>query len=203
MWLRRHSLEVQPFSIICSMMDEIDPGQPFLRINILRGREILRMIETSSSNIDLIGAFVVLIGQRRSTATAKRPPRSRLRLISVWRSFLELELRTFYCDPSYCLSSGGSPAVRTMTIGPNPDLGRRAKTHLGTITATGNFIPFHASHYKLGISDLNRDDLFAWPNSIPERSQKHALESLRHAKESRSRKARCSCIWYRNLSLNM
>lgn len=161
------------------MVDEIDPGQLFLRIKILRGREILRMIETSSSNIDLIGAFVVLVGQRRSTAIAKRPPCSRLRLISVWRSFLELELRTFYRDPSYCLSSGGSPAVRTMTIGPNPDLGHRAKTHLGTITSTGNFIPFHPSHYKLGISDLNRDDLFAWPNSIPERSQKHALESLR------------------------
>jgi hypothetical protein len=26
------------------MMDEIDPGQPFLRVNILRWREIFRMI---------------------------------------------------------------------------------------------------------------------------------------------------------------
>jgi hypothetical protein len=45
-----------------SMMDEIDPGQPFLRINILRWREIFRMIETSGGNVDLIGAFVGLIG---------------------------------------------------------------------------------------------------------------------------------------------
>jgi hypothetical protein len=142
------------------MVDEVDPGQAFLRINILRWREIFRMIETSSSNIDLIGAFVVLIGQRRSTAVAKRPPRSRLRPISAWRSFLELKLRTFHCNPGDCLSSGGSPAVCTMTIGPNTDLRRRAKTHLSTITATGNFIPFHARHYKLGISDRNRDDLF-------------------------------------------
>ena len=120
-----------------SMMDNIDPGQPFLRVNILRWREIFRMIETPSSNVDLIGAFVVLIGQRRSTATTKRPPRSRLRPIFAWPSFHELELRTFYYDPGYCLSSGGSPAVCTMTIRPATDLGRRAETHLATITATG------------------------------------------------------------------
>jgi hypothetical protein len=135
------------------MVDEIDPRQPFLRVNILRWREILRVIETSSSNVDLIGAFVVLIGQRRSTATAKCPPRSRLRSIPPWRSFHELELRTFYYDPSYCLSSGGSPAVFTMTIRPDTDLGRRTETHLATITATGNFILFHASHRKLGMSN--------------------------------------------------
>ena len=29
-----------------SMVDEIDPRQPFLRVNILRWREIFRMIET-------------------------------------------------------------------------------------------------------------------------------------------------------------
>jgi hypothetical protein len=69
------------------MVDEIDPRQPFLRVNILRWREIFRVIETSSSNVDLIGAFVVLIGQRRSTTTAKRPQRSRLRPILAWRSF--------------------------------------------------------------------------------------------------------------------
>ena len=44
------------------MMDEIDPWQPFLRVNILRWREIFRMIETSGGNVDLIGAFVGLIG---------------------------------------------------------------------------------------------------------------------------------------------
>jgi hypothetical protein len=126
-----------------SMVDEIDPRQPFLRINILPWGEIFWMIETSSSNIDLIGAFVVLIGQRRSTAIAKRPPRSSLRLISPWSSFLELELRTFYCDPSHCLSSGGSTAVFTMTIRPDTDLGRRAETHLATITAASNSILLH------------------------------------------------------------
>ena len=125
------------------MVNEIDPRQPFLRVNILRWREIFRMIETSSSNVDLIGAFVVLIGQRRSTVIAKRSPRSCLRLISAWRSFLELELRTLYRDPGYCLSSSGSPAVSTMTIRPNTDLGRGAETHLAAITATGNFILFH------------------------------------------------------------
>ena len=45
-----------------SVVDEIDPRQPLLRINILRWREIFRMIETSSCNVDLIGAFVGLIG---------------------------------------------------------------------------------------------------------------------------------------------
>jgi hypothetical protein len=74
------------------MVDEIDPGQPFLRADILRRREIFRVIETSSSNVDLIGAPVGLIGQRRSTSVAKRSPRSRLRLISTWCSFHELEL---------------------------------------------------------------------------------------------------------------
>jgi hypothetical protein len=133
-----------------SMVDEIDPGQSFLRVNVLRWREIFRMIETSSSNVDLIGPFVVLICQGRSTATAKRPPRSRLRPKSRWRSFHELELRMFHRNPGYCLSSSGSPAVLTMTIRPDTDLGRRAETHLATITATGNFILFHASHRKLG-----------------------------------------------------
>jgi hypothetical protein len=136
-----------------SMVDEIDPRQPFLRVNILRWREIFRMIETPSSNVDLVGAFVVLIGQRRSTATAKRSPRSCLRPISAGRSFHELELRTFYCDP------GSSPAVSTMTIRANTDLGQRAETHLATITATGNFILFHANHHKLGMSNRNRDNL--------------------------------------------
>jgi hypothetical protein len=46
-----------------------------------------------------------------------------------------------------------------MTIRPNTDLGRRAETHLATITGTGNFILFHASHRKLGMSDRNRDNL--------------------------------------------
>jgi hypothetical protein len=147
------------------MMDEIDPGQPFLRINILRWREIFRMIETSSSNVDLIGPFVVLIGQRRSTATAKRPPRSRLRPISAWRSLYELELRTFNCDPRYCLSSGGSPAVLTMTIRPNTDLGRGAETYLATITATSNFVLFHASHRKLRMSDRTAT-IFWWANLV-------------------------------------
>jgi hypothetical protein len=141
------------------MMDEIDPGQPFLRVNILRWPEIFRMIETPSSNVDFIGTFVVLIGQRRSTATAERPLRSCLRPISAGLSFHELELRIFNCDPRYCLGSGGSPTVSTMTIRPNTDLGRRAETHLATITATSNFILFHASHRKLGMSDRNRDNL--------------------------------------------
>ena len=148
------------------MVDEIDPRQPFLRVNILRWREIFRMIETPSSNVDLIGTFVVLIGQRRSTAAAKRPPRSRLRLISAWGSLYELELRMFYCDPGYCLSSGGSPAVLAMTIRSNTDLWRRAETHLATITATSNFILFHASHRKLGMSDRNRDKSFWWANLV-------------------------------------
>jgi hypothetical protein len=64
-----------------SMVDEIDPRQPFLWVHILRWREIFRMIETPSSNVDLIGAFVVLIGKRRPTPTAKRPARSGVRLI--------------------------------------------------------------------------------------------------------------------------
>jgi predicted deacetylase len=90
---------------------------------------------------------------------AKSPPRSRLRLISARRSLHELELRTLYYDPGYCLSSGGSPAVLAMTIRSNTDLGRRAETHLATITATSNFILFHAGHRKLGMSNRNRDNL--------------------------------------------
>jgi hypothetical protein len=146
------------------MMDEINPGQPFLWVNILRRREIFRMIETPGSNVDLIGAFVVLIGQRRSTATAKRPQRSRLGPISAWRSFHKLELRTFYGDPRHCLRPGGSPAVSTMTIRSNSDLGRRAETHLATITATGNLILFHATHCKFGMSDRNREDVLVGKN---------------------------------------
>src|SRR5438046_1238012 len=143
------------------MVDQIDPGQPFLRVNVLRRREILWMIETSSSDVDFIGAFVVLIGQRRSTLIAKCSPRSRLRLISTRPSLHELKLRTFYCDPGYRLRSGGSPAISTMAIRPNTDLGRRAKTHLATITTPSNFILSHVSHSKLGTLDRNSDDFFA------------------------------------------
>ena len=46
-----------------------------------------------------------------------------------------------------------------MTIRSNTDLGRRAETHLATITATSNFILFHAGHRKLGMSNRNRDNL--------------------------------------------
>ncbi len=46
-----------------------------------------------------------------------------------------------------------------MTIRSNTDLGRRAETHLATITATSNFILFHASHRKLGMSNRNHDNL--------------------------------------------
>jgi hypothetical protein len=68
---------------IRSVVHKIDPRQPFFRINVLRGWEILRTIETFGSNVDFIGALVVLIGERGSTATTKRPPRSCLRLIGV------------------------------------------------------------------------------------------------------------------------
>jgi hypothetical protein len=161
------------------MVDEIDPGQPFFRVNILRWREIFGTIETPSSNVDLIGAFVGLIGQRRSTATAKRPTGSRLRPISAGRSFHELELRMLYYDPGYCLSSGRSTAVSTMTIRPNTDLGRRAETHLATITATGNFVLFHASHRKLGMSDRNRENLLVGESR--KRVQEIIADNLRKA----------------------
>ncbi len=104
------------------------------------------MIETSSSDIDLIGTFVVLISERRSTVRAKGPPGAGLRLISVWRSFGELELRTFYYNPRYRLSSHSSTAVGTMTIRPDTNLGRRAETHPATITATGNCMRFHTCY---------------------------------------------------------
>jgi hypothetical protein len=75
-------------------MDEIHPGQPLLGINVLGWREIFRTIETSSSDIDLIGTFGMLISERRSTVRAKGPPGSGLRLIPVRRSPCELEVRT-------------------------------------------------------------------------------------------------------------
>src|SRR5215472_9031704 len=123
-----------------STVDEIEPRQAFLRVNILRWREIFRMIETPSGDVNLVGPPVGFIRQRRSAAVAERPPGAGICLIPTWPSFHELELRTFYYCPSYCLSSRCSPAVLTMTIRPEEDLGRRAETHLATITATDNFI---------------------------------------------------------------
>src|SRR5215468_1619371 len=134
-----------------STVDEIDPGQAFLRVNILRWREIFRMIETSSGDVDLVGPPVGFIRQRGSAAVAERPPGAGICLIPTCPSFHELELRTFYYYPSYRLSSGGSSAVCTMTICTDADLRRRAKTHLATITATRNLVLFHASHRNLGI----------------------------------------------------
>jgi hypothetical protein len=109
----------------------------------------------------------------------KRPPRSRLRLISAWRSLHPLELRAFYCDPGYCLSSGGSPAVSTITIRANTDLGRHAETHLATITATGDFVLVHASHRKLAMSDRNRDNLLV--GESPKHVQEIIADNLSRA----------------------
>ena len=47
-----------------------------------------------------------------------------------------------------------------MTICTDADLGRRAKAHLATITATGNLILFHASHRKLVMSGRRRVYLY-------------------------------------------
>jgi hypothetical protein len=102
------------------------------------------MIETSSGNVDLVGPSVGLIRQRRPTLIAKRPPGAGVGLIPSRRSLYELELRTFNYDPGDRLSSGGSPAVGTMTICYNARLGRRAEAHFATITATCNLILFHA-----------------------------------------------------------
>mgnify|MGYP003575383790 CR=1 FL=1 len=46
-----------------------------------------------------------------------------------------------------------------MVIRSNTDLGRRAETHLATITATSNSILFHTGHRMLGMSSRNRHNL--------------------------------------------
>jgi hypothetical protein len=63
-----------------------------------------------------------------------------------------------------------------MTIRTDADLERRAETHLATITATGNFILFHARHRKLGTSDQKGDDLFWWLNPNRGQSQESQME---------------------------
>jgi hypothetical protein len=75
-------------------VDEIYPGQPLVGINVLGWWEIFRTIETSNSDIDLIGTFSMLIRERGSTVRAKGPPGSGLRLIPMRRSLYELEART-------------------------------------------------------------------------------------------------------------
>jgi hypothetical protein len=66
-----------------------------------------------------------------------------------------------------------------MTIRPDTDLGRRAETHLATITAAGNFILFHASHRKLGMSDRNRDNLLV--GESPKHVQEIIADNLSNA----------------------
>jgi hypothetical protein len=63
-----------------------------------------------------------------------------------------------------------------MTIRSNTDLGRRAETHLATITGTSNFILFHAGHRKLGMSNRNRDNLLV--GEPPKRVQEIIADNL-------------------------
>jgi hypothetical protein len=66
-----------------------------------------------------------------------------------------------------------------MTIRSNTDLGRRAETHLATITGTSNSIFFHAGHRKLGMSDRNRDNLLV--GEPPKRVQEIVADNLSKA----------------------
>lgn len=43
-------------------VNEINPGQPLLWIDILGWREIFRMIQAASCDVDLVGAPVRLVG---------------------------------------------------------------------------------------------------------------------------------------------
>jgi hypothetical protein len=66
-----------------------------------------------------------------------------------------------------------------MTIRSNTDLGRRAETHLATITGTSNSILFHAGHRKLGMSNRNRDNLLV--GEPPKRVQEIIADNLSKA----------------------
>jgi hypothetical protein len=133
-------------------VDEINPRQPFLRINVFGWREMFRIIKTSSCDVDLVGPSIGLICQRCPTLIAERSPRAGVGSISARRTLHELELRTFDYDPGYCLSSGGAPAVSTMAIRANPDVRRCAEAHLATITAARDLVRLHSGQYKF-VSD--------------------------------------------------
>src|SRR5204863_4316587 len=109
--------------------------------------KIFGMIEASSCNIDLVRPSVGLVGQRCSTVIAEYSPRTGLRLIPARPSLHELKLRPFYYDPRYRLSSGGAPAVGTMTVRANTHLRPSVKADLAAITATGDLLIFHCHQW--------------------------------------------------------
>jgi hypothetical protein len=110
---RGHRLSFDYLGLVRSTHDSFSSAK-----TIFRRREVFRVIEACSCNIDFIRATAVLVSERRPTVFAKCAPGSCFCPVSVGTSFFISKLRRIHSNPRYSLCSNSSSAVFAVAVCP-------------------------------------------------------------------------------------
>ena len=114
----------------------MDPRQLFFRINVFGRRKILRMIETSSGDVDLIGPTFGLVSERRPARVAESSECPRFSFVSMRFASFKFEVAPLYDHPGHRLRPGGAPAIFTMTIRADARLTFYLESNFSAVTST-------------------------------------------------------------------
>jgi hypothetical protein len=152
---------------ICSSffpsVEQVNPRQFLLSKSILLRRKALRMVEASSSDVDLIRTAVALIGKRSAARIAECPPGSRVRAIAFRRPLLKLKLRARHRDPGHRLRANGSSAVGAVAIRLVDGSLCSLEPHLSAVTSASDYHTVPVSPLSLQLpADANE----AFENTI-------------------------------------
>ena len=121
-----------------SMVDEIHPRQPFLRINVLCWREVFRMIETSNSDVDLIGATLGFVGEGSAARIAESSKRACVSFISMRFPSFPFEVGALHDGPRDRLGAGRATAVFAMAIRGDARLPVYREANLSAVTSASD-----------------------------------------------------------------
>ena len=121
-----------------SMVDEIHPRQPFLRINVLCWREVFRMIETSNSDVDLIGATLGFVGEGSAARIAESSKRACVSFISMRFPSFPFEVGALHNGPRDRLGAGRATAVFAMAIRGDARLPVYREANLSAVTSAND-----------------------------------------------------------------
>jgi hypothetical protein len=121
-----------------SMVDEIHPRQPFLRINVLCWREVFRMIETSNSDVDLIGATLGFVGEGSAARIAESSKRACVSFISMRFPSFPFEVGALRDGPRDRLGAGRATAVFAMAIRGDARLPVYREANLSAVTSASD-----------------------------------------------------------------
>src|ERR1043166_3458933 len=94
----------------------MNPRQFFFRINVFGRRKILRMIETSSGDVDLIGPTFGLVSERRPARVEESSECPRFSFVSMRFASFEFEVAPLYDHPGHRLRPGGAQAVAWVIV---------------------------------------------------------------------------------------